>query len=179
MSNGLRSAVIKLAHAQPTLRKPLLNILREATVDLLNEFTIWTATPDQLAKLTERRKRAEPRMMVQAEDLSAAVQAAVRAFFKDDRITTNLRVSPDHTGKSTSVENNGRIYMIFYLDMVDLPRDLHIREARKIYDKAVKMVSWKDSVEVVGHSLLWSESSKSMKDDRATIKIREKTLGKF
>ncbi len=179
MPDSLRAAVIKLAHTQPALRKPLLNILREAAVDSPDEFSIWTATPEQLALLDARRKQVEPRLRAQAESLAAAVQAAVRSFFKDDKIITNLRVSPDHTGKDTSVELTGRVYMTFYIESTGLPRDLHFREILKIYNEAVKKVSWKDSLEVVDHSIMWSKANQSMTDLRTMIKIREKKPLKF
>jgi hypothetical protein len=43
MSNDLRAAVIKLAHAQPALRKPLLAILREASSDP-SDISSWSYT---------------------------------------------------------------------------------------------------------------------------------------
>jgi hypothetical protein len=47
MPNDLRSAVIKLAHAQTTLRKPLLAILKEAADGPPSSLTAWGASEDQ------------------------------------------------------------------------------------------------------------------------------------
>jgi hypothetical protein len=81
MPDDLRTAVIKLAHAQPTLRKPLLVVLKEAS----SQFTLYD---DWLSWRDDLRKSGDPDRLAWRLDMNMykAVNTSEKTFAVLERL---------------------------------------------------------------------------------------------